>query len=572
MSRACFVHESIIGDIPKSFVRTNVCKDLPAEFEHDGNAYCVLHYPRAHKDSDTDFLNVVQAKLNKLEFDFSYTYITSAATFFAKTFPGPVILMNATFDCRATFINNKYEYPISFENANFLQDVDFSRAVFSQGVRFSGAIFKGKALFQHVVFGEGTDFSTAVFESWADFDVAIFLDTAGFVRSHFKSEAVFRHAAFLGSIHDFGKARFDGLTDFMSAIFFGEIHFRNAKFDSWCIFSYVIFLQPTYFDSASFSKTTQFFFTNFCSGVNFDNASFPETAKVEFEQTQLFGIASFNNTIISGFVTFSGKAAQTVFLPESRRSDSKSRIERKRVEVSEELKKRNVKNEIPTFDEEYFDAVLVLQNIQLEKPERMSFYRVSLRPAWFINADARKMIFTDVTWQNCVSDLRNKNIESEVRDFGDQESEPRRLLEIAVSQLAVNAEENNRYDEASRFRYMAAEIRRIEDCKTHNISRILSWLYKWTSGYGESWSWAALVLIGIWFGFGLIYWLFGEFYSEIPQNFYQSLGYSSLVMLLQKPEPRPLSNLTFTLYILETIFAPLQAALLALAIRRKFMR
>jgi hypothetical protein len=219
-----------------------------------------------------------------------------------------------------------------------------------------------------------------------------------------------------------------------------------------------------------------------------------------------------------------------------------------------------------------------------------------------VNVDSRKFVFTDIGWQNIdwknkrnvgekfrfvydslkcgfnqifrgQDETLNKNINAELRSLNERgiKEQSKRLLEIAARQLAVNADENNRYEDASKFRYMAMETKRLDYVGWRRFVN-LHWLYKGTSGYGESWSRAALVLVGIWFGFGLIYWLFGEFYSEISQNFYQSLGYSSLVMLLQKPEPRYASNLTFTLYILETILAPLQAALLALAIRRKFMR
>ena len=47
-----------------------------------------------------------------------------------------------------------------------------------------------------------------------------------------------------------------------------------------------------------------------------------------------------------------------------------------------------------------------------------------------------------------------------------------------------------------------------------------------------------------------------------------SLGVASF----QRPEPNAADTLTKLLVTLETILAPLQAALLALAIRRKFMR
>jgi hypothetical protein len=50
------------------------------------------------------------------------------------------------------------------------------------------------------------------------------------------------------------------------------------------------------------------------------------------------------------------------------------------------------------------------------------------------------------------------------------------------------------------------------------------------------------------------------------------VAHSLFVATLQRPEPKPADALTKFLVILETILAPLQAALLALAIRRKFMR
>lgn len=51
-----------------------------------------------------------------------------------------------------------------------------------------------------------------------------------------------------------------------------------------------------------------------------------------------------------------------------------------------------------------------------------------------------------------------------------------------------------------------------------------------------------------------------------------ALLYSAGVMALQKPEAAPANNRAKLLVLMETIFGPVQAALLALAIRRKFMR
>jgi hypothetical protein len=48
--------------------------------------------------------------------------------------------------------------------------------------------------------------------------------------------------------------------------------------------------------------------------------------------------------------------------------------------------------------------------------------------------------------------------------------------------------------------------------------------------------------------------------------------YSAAVMTFQRPDPRPATTAAHTVVLLQTILGPLQAALLALAIRRKFMR
>jgi hypothetical protein len=55
------------------------------------------------------------------------------------------------------------------------------------------------------------------------------------------------------------------------------------------------------------------------------------------------------------------------------------------------------------------------------------------------------------------------------------------------------------------------------------------------------------------------------------QNLLRACNYSLQIITLQKPD-RPSGLLTPALVTLETILGPVQAALLALAIRRKFMR
>lgn len=110
------------------------------------------------------------------------------------------------------------------------------------------------------------------------------------------------------------------------------------------------------------------------------------------------------------------------------------------------------------------------------------------------------------------------------------------------------------------------------------------------SGYGERVAQAFLVLLGILLLSAVLYnhvgfarWeprvasesdVFSAKRDEVgaPLTFGRALTYSAAVMTFQKPEPRPATAAAQTIVLLETILGPVQAALLALAIRRKFMR
>lgn len=118
----------------------------------------------------------------------------------------------------------------------------------------------------------------------------------------------------------------------------------------------------------------------------------------------------------------------------------------------------------------------------------------------------------------------------------------------------------------------------------------LSWWYWLASGYGERAAQGFLMLLGILLLFALLYNHvgFARWDSKLPSEsdvvsakrdeagaplkFSRALTYSAAVMTFQKPEPRPATPWAQTVVLLETILGPVQGALLALAIRRKFMR
>jgi len=258
---------------------------------------------------------------------------------------------------------------------------------------------------------------------------------------------------------------------------------------------------------------------------------------------------------------------------------------------------------------------LSLEQARVEKAKRISFKNTRLRPTWFTNVDLRNFIFLDVDWEN--ADGGNKNTNAELKALQKRKitGRPHRMLTITCRQLAVNYEDHNHYEQASNFRRMAMDlvfwekwlslkiwlmhplmffivrgetyVRRYK-IKSHKIYErwqrkkrisfsfwqsfdIPHYLYRTLSFYGESWERALMWFILICPIFALLYFSFGSFESKML-GFTDSLTYSLQVMSFQKPEPKPIGFQTTLIYSLEIIFATIQAALLALAIRRKFMR
>src|SRR5207302_5277096 len=119
-----------------------------------------------------------------------------------------------------------------------------------------------------------------------------------------------------------------------------------------------------------------------------------------------------------------------------------------------------------------------------------------LRPNWFVNVNSREFQFVAVNWERRavreeVAALKSRRISAWYP-----------VLETAYRNLAENAETNHRYEEASAFRYMAMESRRLEHW--HGlVPWRLSWWYwlaSWlwgTSSEGVSGSLSHLVCRGL---------------------------------------------------------------------------
>ena len=559
--------------------------------DNEGKRYCVLHFPG--KEKSADFERALQRKVRNKDFNFRGVWFSDDLVLPDLAFDLEVDFSQAVFNAKVDFANSIFHRAAHFSEATFCKGANFSNANFGPA-NFSESRFSGKLRFSDTSFSGETDFGRSIFDDKADFTCASFRKESRFSRSTFNAEANFRDAAFsanadfrgasFGAEATFSEASFDAAASFTSATFNGEADFFSATFGK-ADFSQATFNSDALFVSATFSKDADFMLATFSAQAHFGSATFKGKAyfcfatfstAADFSATfgaaadfmsATFGArANFSNAAFSGDADF-GSATFTAA------ADFNSAAFADHVRFAG-AEKHHVFTDTSSLD---------LQFARIERPDHVSFHTLSLRPYWFVNVDAREFDFTNVDWDRRsvneeIGSLEEKNV-----------SAPHRLLAIAYRHLAVNAEENHRYAEASRFRYMAMDRYRRERWRGPGFWR-LGWWYWLASGYGERTLQAFLVLLGIWLVAGLLYTQVGlarwepKLASEsdvvtakrdevgTPLPLPRALAYSAAVMTFQKPEPRPATTAAQTVVLLETILGPVQAALLALAIRRKFMR
>jgi len=357
---------------------------------------------------------------------------------------------------------------------------------------------------------------------------------------------------------DFSDFAFCDAADFRYASFNEAVDFSYASFAA-VYFSYATFNSYAYFGNATFNAGADFSYATFRAGAGFRFATF--NAEADFIFTAFNARTSFHSVAVGARLRFSYATFNDYFMLGG---DGKKQI----------------------FND---NSSLDLQFARIEKPERFSFHTLTLRPHWFVNVDARKFEFTNVDWNRRIIGA-GISIRCEIKSLIEKDVlSPHRLLAIACRNLALNAEENHRYGEASRLRYISMDARRLYSWRSL-IRWPLGWLYWLASGYGERVWRAFMVLVSVWLLAAALYTQVGFVRWEprvsneqeasgvrrdevgTPLRWQRALTYSLGVMTLQKPEPRPATNAAQALVMLETILGPVQAALLALAIRRKFMR
>lgn len=428
---------------------------------------------------------------------------------------------------RKTKIENK---DFDFVGAWFPDEVSFAEVDFTTEARFHFATFSAFTSFASATFSEFASFDSATFSAAVDFQFATFRAKANFGSATFNAKANFHHVTF-GADANFYDTTFREKANFRSATFSAEAYFHASTFS-----------EPANFTSATFSAEASFSRAAFTEAF-FNGATF--SGNLDFSSANFDSYLDFRYAIFRDYIEFSGDESNEVFKPGSS---------------------------------------LDLRFAQIQKPERVSFQTLTLHPHWFIDVDARNFDFVNVHWNNDGYAKPEIELLKSIDVFA-----PHRLLAVACRRLAANAEENDRYREASHFRRMAFDAERLETWRGFDVRR-LNWWYWLASGYGERPFQALVVLVGMLLVFATLYTRVGfarwepKVASEsdvsiakrddvgAPLKFSRALTYSAGVMTLQKPEPRPATTAAQTVVLLETVLGPVQAALLALAIRRKFMR
>lgn len=452
-----------------------------------------------------------------------------------------------------------------FTGVWFPVGIDFEQLV-QVPAMFNGAHFAGHVRFEGN-FNEDVWFGGTVFAGGANFDKAQFRQAVVFFNSQFKGTTTFSSSRF------FEDAIFNGVNfeyvSFQQATFLMDVSFLNSKFRGFADFSESEFLREANFENARFEGQAYFQFSKFHGHMSFKNAFFQDQAN--FRWARFVKAVSQGASIVQDFedIVPKGDAVQVSF-EGARFKDSL------------------------TFGRNVFSegAAVTLAAAIFENPDRVIFHTVRLRPHWFLNIDPRKFNFIQADWGFLDQATAVNSEIAAIENHQIGYSSP--LLEVTFRQLAVNSEENNRYEEAANFRYMAMEIKRKNRWRKIDLLR-LSWWYWLLSGYGERVQRAFCALVSIWLLFGLFYWLGNPTWWEPkpndkvivasndkerplapvisnPLTLPDSLIYSASVMALQKPQPLPANKKAKILVLLETILGPVQGALLVLAIRRKFIR
>jgi uncharacterized protein YjbI with pentapeptide repeats len=520
--------------IERESIRQTVCQNLPVDHKVLSNDYCILHAPTLQKNHE-EFASLFKERISRQE---SY--------FEAVVFPIPL-----------NFNHYEFSLPLNFSRAIFLSHVTLTDMRIKY-IYFDRAVFRAFAQFYNCLFSELATFTGATFDGEAQF-----------TGSHFKT-GKFDHVTFSGP------TQFNGWAKFLNEADFGFTKFHGL----------------TNFDTVTFE-----------SPVNFDEAEFNENSKISFSQSNFQDAVSFQRATFKGYVSFEGTGSRMVF------GDTASlSLRSARIEAPEKLSFHSVRLR-PNWFVGADSRKLSFTNIQWDSNGKD------------VNAKLELLALSnEKNATHCPTFARYRLLSVACRQLADNAEGNNRFEEASMfRQAAMETEwfakkarlKNWIIELKSTFRRFLFEKTANEEVRqklTTTTARafrqssdyLIHALYRWTSYYGESWIWALGVLLFIVLGvFPSIYMLpkFQACPKEKPLamslavcessdeqlkkgcecrhrrlGFREAVSHSLMTATFQSVDYRKPTTAGEVAMIFEKILAPLQAALLAFALRRKFMR
>ena len=429
--------------------------------------------------------------------------------------------------CAAAIERKKQAGDFNFRGVLFCGAVEFKGLI--ENADFSNAIFSGETDFRGATFSGVTHFNSAAFSDVVYFNNATFYGLAHFSGATFNSVAHFNSAAF-NPVALFNSTTFNGAADFTHVKFSGVAQFDRTRFLGAARFFIAMFSGKADFTIARFNGDANFFGVRFCSAADFSNATFSNTAD--------FGGATFSSTADFSAVAF-----------------------KDRILFTDLAKERNEHGE-RTRDE----VELVLIWATFGQPEKVLFRNVNLSETRFLHVDLRRLCFANVIWPPVLLDERK----AKEKDYPH--------LEAIYRQLRQNYEEGRNYPDAGHFYYGEMQMRRKSLPWLRRYLLSLTTLYWLSNGYSQRPA-RAFAWIGVLFLFFTGLYKLGGL--QLQPSYSGPVTHATGAALLHCAEVltfarertyAPASPAWGWVSVAQTMVMPLQLALFALAVRRKFQR
>lgn len=429
--------------------------------------YCIFHAPMELKgDSVDEFWEAFDAHFEemKAKYDAPKTEEEKKKVWLdCKGFVFP--------DTGNRFEDKEFPFSVSFLRATFAGDTEFREATFKGGTNFRGATFAGKASFRGAVFTGVAVFDRAIFKRWVHFQKAIFERWAYFKGATFNSVAYFRGVTF------------KRMVSFRSTTFKSRVYFRKTIFESKAYFRRLSIIGRLDFQYVELPKLVSFSDVKISGELRFRETQFREDA--EFRDIKTYLVDNEGNGTYPD-VSLGALLFDNTYFHQPERMQ----LGGKETDLGQwSFKDTNIEN-VNFVNEEWQPKVRRRRKYE-KAPLKVKFWPFKLK--------GRKVVYDEI-------------LASEDKDKADDE---RRVTWEDAGQvyrrLRVKFEGELAYELTTDFHYGQMECRRLNsDRSLLHPDRVVAFLYKIVSGYGER------------FGLPLL-WLLGSF--AVFTGAFMSLGY-----------------------------------------------